>query len=165
MFDIRFESGRIAEDISNFMKIIEIRGISYPVKVKAVNIDIRLQDETGLKLNKDLKNADEIIINDPSITALKVTGESVPIKFALEQNYPNPFNPRTNIEFRIPNFEFVSLKVYDLLGKEVATLVNEEMDAGSYEIEFNPKGLSSGIYFYKLQAGSFVATKKMILLR
>jgi hypothetical protein len=165
MFDIRFESGRIAEDISNFMKIIEIRGISYPVKVKAVNIDIRLQDETGLKLNKDLKNADEIIINDPSITALKVTGESVPIKFALEQNYPNPFNPRTNIEFRIPNFEFVSLKVYDLLGKEVATLVNEEMDAGSYEIEFNPKGLSSGIYFYKLQAGSFVETKKMILLR
>jgi hypothetical protein len=86
-------------------------------------------------------------------------------EFRLEQNYPNPFNPVTNIQFRISDFGFVTLKVFDVLGKEVATLINEEKPAGSYEVEFNSNDLSSGIYFYKLQAGSFVDTKKMILLR
>jgi len=88
-----------------------------------------------------------------------------PDNFTLEQNYPNPFNPNTNIKYRIPDRGFVSLKVYDVLGNEVATLVNEEKPAGSYEVNFNAAGLSSGIYFYELQAGSFVETKKMILLR
>jgi hypothetical protein len=83
----------------------------------------------------------------------------------LEQNYPNPFNPSTTIHFSVPSSEFVTLKVFDVLGNEVATLVNEEQPAGNYEIEFSPAGLSSGIYFYKLHAGSFVETKKMILIR
>ena len=92
---------------------------------------------------------------------------NVPIKFSLEQNYPNPFNPSTSIQYAISSKQFVTLKVFDLLGREVATLVNEEKTAGSYEIEFGVKSLelSSGIYFYKLQAGSFVETKKMILLK
>ena len=93
--------------------------------------------------------------------------------FSLEQNYPNPFNPSTSIRFNISSViasetkqsQFVSLKVYDVLGNEVATLVNEEKPAGSYEVKFDAAGLSSGIYFYKLQAGSFIATKKMLLLR
>jgi hypothetical protein len=86
--------------------------------------------------------------------------------FSLEQNYPNPFNPSTKIEFRIANSEFVSLKVYDLLGNELAVLLSEEKQPGSYEVEFSAKGgYASGIYFYQLQAGSFVDTKKMILLR
>ena len=83
----------------------------------------------------------------------------------MRQNCPNPFNPTTGIEFRIVDFGFVSLKVYDILGNEIATLMNEEKPAGSYEVEYSATGLTSGIYFYKLQAGSFVATKKMILLR
>ena len=85
--------------------------------------------------------------------------------FTLEQNYPNPFNPSTTIKYSIPNSEFVTLKVYDVLGNEVATLVNEEKPAGSYEIDFNAAKLSSGIYFYALQAGSYSQTKKLILMR
>jgi len=85
--------------------------------------------------------------------------------FVLNQNYPNPFNPTTIISFSIPLSAFTSLKVYDILGNEVATLVNEEKPTGSYEINFNASSLSSGTYFYKLQAGSFIETKKMILLK
>jgi photosystem II stability/assembly factor-like uncharacterized protein len=90
-----------------------------------------------------------------------------PKEFLLQQNYPNPFNPSTTIQYTISNKQFVTLKVYDLLGREVATLVNEEKAAGSYGIEFGVKSLElcSGIYFYKLQAGDFVETKKMILLK
>lgn len=91
--------------------------------------------------------------------------KSIPNTFTLEQNYPNPFNPSTTIRYSIPTSEFVSLKVYDVLGNEVATLVNEEKSAGSYEVEFNASLLSSGIYFYKLQVGNFVETKKMILMK
>jgi CubicO group peptidase (beta-lactamase class C family) len=92
-------------------------------------------------------------------------GELHPLTYRLEQNYPNPFNPSTTIKYSIPNFSFVNLKVYDILGNEVATIVNEEKPAGSYEVNFEAKGLSSGIYFYKLQAGSFVETRKMILMK
>ncbi|MBK7499508.1 MAG: T9SS type A sorting domain-containing protein [Ignavibacteriales bacterium] len=90
-----------------------------------------------------------------------------PKEFLLQQNYPNPFNPSTNIQYAISSTQFVTLKVYDLLGREVATLVNEEKPAGSYNAQFtmNNVQLSSGIYFYKLQAGDFVETKKMILLK
>ena len=91
--------------------------------------------------------------------------EGLPIAYSLSQNYPNPFNPSTTIKYRIPELNFVSLKVYDVLGSEVATLVNEEKPIGSYEVELNASLLPSGTYFYKLQAGSFVETKKMVLLR
>ena len=86
-------------------------------------------------------------------------------KFELLQNYPNPFNPATKIEYRISDQSFVSLKVYNILGDEVATLVNEEKPEGMYEVTFDAFNLSSGMYLYKLQAGSFVEMKKMILLR
>jgi hypothetical protein len=85
--------------------------------------------------------------------------------FSLEQNYPNPFNPSTVIGYRLPVNSDVTLKVFDLLGREVATLVDEFKPAGKYEVEFNSKDLSSGIYFYTIQAGSFTKTEKMILLK
>ncbi|MDP1675905.1 MAG: T9SS type A sorting domain-containing protein [Bacteroidota bacterium] len=89
----------------------------------------------------------------------------IPERFSLLQNYPNPFNPTTNIRFTIPVSNGTSLKIYDLLGKEVAVLVNEKRDAGEYTIPFNAAHLPSGIYFYQLRSGKFVETKKMILLR
>jgi len=89
----------------------------------------------------------------------------IPDAFTLQQNYPNPFNPSTTIRYSIPTSEIVTLKVYDVLGNEVATLINEEKSTGSYEVEFNASGLSSGIYFYKLQTNSFIETKKMLLLK
>ncbi len=85
--------------------------------------------------------------------------------FSLYQNYPNPFNPSTNLEFGISNLEFVSLKIYDLLGNEIKTLVNEVLPAGNYKIKFDGSGLSSGIYFYTLTAGELMDKKKMILLK
>lgn len=91
--------------------------------------------------------------------------ESQVLDFSLSQNYPNPFNPLSVITFSIPNQEFVTLKVYDMLGIEVAALVNEELTAGYYTVEFDSKGLSSGTYFYRIQAGKFSDTKKMILLK
>ena len=90
---------------------------------------------------------------------------SLPIDFSLEQNYPNPFNPNTKISWQSPVSSHQTLKVYNILGKEVATLVDEVKPAGNHEIDFNSALLSSGVYFYKLQIGSFVETKKMILLR
>ncbi|MCW9097017.1 MAG: T9SS type A sorting domain-containing protein [Ignavibacteriaceae bacterium] len=97
----------------------------------------------------------------------------IPKIFSLYQNYPNPFNPSTKIKFTIPSViaretkqsQLVTLKIYDVLGNEISTLVNEEKAAGNYEVDFIADGLPSGIYFYKLQAGSFVETKKMILLK
>ena len=107
-----------------------------------------------------------------------VEGENIsvlPENFKLEQNFPNPFNPSTKIRYSIPDvgsgLAQTVLKVYDILGNEVATLVNEEKPAGTYEVEFstgsfgNASNLSSGVYFYKISAGSFNETKKMILLR
>ncbi len=88
-----------------------------------------------------------------------------PSKFELSQNYPNPFNPTTVINFRIPKKEMVTLKIYNVLGQEVATLVNEVKDAGSYHISFNASNLPSGIYLYTLKAGKFSSTKKMMLLK
>ena len=87
-------------------------------------------------------------------------------KFSLAQNYPNPFNPQTTFRFQIANFGLVTLKIYDVLGKEVATLIeNERMESGKYEIPFDASGLPSGMYFYRLTAGSFSGTKKLILMR
>jgi hypothetical protein len=89
----------------------------------------------------------------------------IPVSVKLSQNYPNPFNPTTKISYSIPKDEFVSLKVYDVLGNEVATLVNNNKNAGNYSVDFNGSNLSSGIYFYKLQAGNNVSLKKMILMK
>ncbi len=89
----------------------------------------------------------------------------VPMSYALYQNYPNPFNPTTNFRFTIGSGQFVSLKIYDVLGREVTTLVNEKLNPGSYNIPWNGGNSSSGVYFYQLQAGSFVETKKMVLMK
>jgi N-acetylneuraminic acid mutarotase len=89
----------------------------------------------------------------------------VPKTFLLEQNYPNPFNPSTTIRYQLPVASEVKLEVYDVLGKKIATLVNERQSAGSYQVVWNASGLSSGTYFYRLQAGTFVETKKMIMVK
>ena len=90
---------------------------------------------------------------------------AIPFQSDLSQNYPNPFNPTTKIKYQIPTGGIVSLKVYDVLGREVAALVNEEKPTGSYVVEFDASNLASGVYFYSLQTGNFIQTKKMILLR
>jgi hypothetical protein len=100
-----------------------------------------------------------------SITGISNIKSDLPVVYELYQNYPNPFNPSTVINYSIPKTSLVTIKVYDILGKEVATLVNEEKSAGNYSVQFNGGNLSSGIYFYRMHAGSFTETKKLILLK
>jgi hypothetical protein len=99
------------------------------------------------------------------VTGIKETTHQVISSYSLSQNYPNPFNPVTNISFSIPKRSFVSVKLYDLLGREVSTIVSEELPAGNHSRQWNAVNISSGIYFYRLQAGSFTETKKLVLLR
>jgi len=104
--------------------------------------------------------------------SIEVTVAS-PNQFVLEQNYPNPFNPTTKIKYEIPSVianevkqsQSITLKVYDILGNEVVTLVNEQKPAGTYNVEFVGTGLPSGVYFYQLKAGDYLNTKKMVLLK
>ena len=85
--------------------------------------------------------------------------------FNLEQNYPNPFNPTTTIRYSVPEKSFVTLKVYDIIGNEVVTLINEEKEPGSYVVTFNATNYVSGVYIYSIKSGNFVVTKKMILMK
>ena len=89
----------------------------------------------------------------------------VPDDYELQQNYPNPFNPNTTINFSIPDASFVSLKVFNSIGQEIKTLVSKELNAGNYKYDWDAKNFTSGIYFYTIQAGNFIETKKMILLK
>jgi hypothetical protein len=93
------------------------------------------------------------------------SSNNLPFEYKLEQNYPNPFNPVTTINFSISVSGYVSLKIYDVLGKKVAVLVNEKKEAGRYTAEFNGTNFASGVYFYKLEAGSVTSTKRMLLLK
>jgi hypothetical protein len=92
-------------------------------------------------------------------------GPSLPRVYALHQNYPNPFNPATTIRFELPSASQVSLRVYNILGQEVVTLVNGEKSAGVYDVRFNAVGLPSGMYVYRLRAGDFVAVRKLLILK
>ena len=99
------------------------------------------------------------------IVSVQKEKEIIQENFSLEQNYPNPFNPSTNINYSIPKQTHVSLKVFDVLGREITTLVNKEQPTGNYEVEFDASNLTSGIYFFRIQTGEFVETKKMILMK
>jgi hypothetical protein len=98
-------------------------------------------------------------------SSLEENPENIPAVFKLYENYPNPFNPSTKIKYSIPQSSNVVIKVYDVLGNEIGTLVNEEKPAGTYEVTWNAASLPSGVYFYQLKAGNFIETKKMILMK
>ncbi len=123
--------------------------------------DTVLSDSDRLAVEKYLNDKYNITIT--GIADSK--SESIPAQFTLYQNYPNPFNPSTTIKYSIPKASLVSLKVYDILGREVASLVNEEKPAGNYKAVFNASSFASGVYFYRIQAGSFIAIKKLLLLK
>jgi len=107
-----------------------------------------------------------IQINNQVLVGVEEIAGTVPEQFHLQQNYPNPFNPTTTIQFAVPRQALVTIKLYDILGREVRTLVNEEKSPGNYKVLFDAAGLASGTYFYRLEAaGSFVETKKLMLLK
>ena len=120
----------------------------------------------GTSANQDASDPTWVEANILIVTVEdEINNTSLPTSFNLSQNYPNPFNPSTRINYSVPYSSFVKIKLYDILGNEVATLLNEEMPAGIYEVEFNASKLSSGVYFYQLKAGDFIETKKMILMK
>lgn len=123
--------------------------------------------DKSASLNKNHNYRLAQVNKDNSISILNTLSVQafIPDEYFISQNYPNPFNPSTKISYRIPQQDHVMLKIYDVLGNEVCVPINEEKQAGNYEVTLNLDDLPSGIYFYELQAGSFIQTKKMILLR
>jgi hypothetical protein len=97
--------------------------------------------------------------------AVEVNITALPTEYTLYQNYPNPFNPSTKISYQLPKSSFVTLKVYDIIGREISTLVNEQQNAGQYEVAFDGSKLASGEYLYRIQAGDFISIKKLVLLK
>ena len=166
MFDIRFGSGRIAEDINSSLKTIDMSGVTYPLTVRVEGMEMRLMDETGKTVNVNLKSGEDVVISEARIQKLMVSGELVPAEYALEQNYPNPFNPSTVIEFSLPeNVGNVKLSIYNMLGEKVAELVNTALTAGKYQYQWNAQNDATGMYIYELRTDKFVSVKKMLLLK
>jgi hypothetical protein len=123
-------------------------------------------DQNGEAFGLYAALVDGTVITLPSaVTSVDLVGSTIPDKFELTQNYPNPFNPSTQISFSIAEAQFASLKVFNSIGQEVATLVNGEVKPGVYNVTFNAAGLPSGTYFYRLVTNSFVGTKKMMLVK
>jgi len=125
-------------------------------------ISIGIYDSTGQTNAGSFALIDHLSFTDPSAVE-QISG--LPKDFSLSQNYPNPFNPTTNIEYTIPEASFVQLKVFDILGNEVATLVNEEQSAGTYRADFTADNIASGFYVAQLRAGDFSKTIKMTLMK
>ncbi len=98
-------------------------------------------------------------------TSVEEIADEIPNEFRLGQNYPNPFNSTTDIAFDLPKHEYVTLKVYTLLGTEIKTLVSDNLAAGKYKVKFDASGFATGVFFYKLQTGSFVKVRKMLFVR
>jgi hypothetical protein len=99
------------------------------------------------------------------VSAISTVSNSVVSNYKLHQNYPNPFNPVTNIQFDIPKGDFVELKVYDILGKEIENLVSDFKPAGSYLVTFDASRFGSGVYFYKMETSGFIQTKRMVMVK
>ncbi len=127
--------------------------------------------DSALNNSSDYHKKQYNIFGDPSIkikydiTAVVAPVGSIPSEYKLEHNFPNPFNPSTTIGFTLPKDDHVQLKVYDVLGNEVATLINGLLKAGKHEVKFSANDLSSGIYFYSLKAKNFKQTYKMVLIK
>lgn len=160
-FDIRFDSQRFVEELST-VKGIELNGVQYPVSVRAEGISVELE-------NIGIINDGEVIkVNSAEGNKIYASSEFSSAKvnsYELAQNFPNPFNPSTKIQFSIPEAGNVSLTVFNALGQKVAELVNGNMSKGNHTVNFDASSLTSGMYFYKIQSGSFSATKKMMLIK
>ena len=153
------KDGWITFKASDIVQMPAERYIYLVDSVAGVNQDLKLNPQYRFFLKAgEYENRFSLVF---SLTVLN----NIPKEFSLLQNYPNPFNPRTTIKYSIPQTSFVSITVYDILGREVSKLVNEEKLSGSYEVQFDGSKLSSGVYFYRLHAGDYFKTKKLMLLK
>lgn len=141
--------------------------VLFKARVIILRISNQISGPVATELNYSADGVIDLIsdITSRPTNIPRVEDYLVPKNFEVKQNYPNPFNPSTTIEFSIPKDANVSLRIYDILGKEVSTLVNEQRSAGTYVINWNASSFSSGIYFYRVTAGEFTETKKMFLVK
>ena len=145
------------------------------LRTTTVELDIMPRLQQGSSYNWTVKVSDGInsvaspdtfkFFRSSTVTFLETLPEDIPSSFSLVQNYPNPFNSQTIIRFDLPKGSHVSLKVFDLLGQQVAVIVDELRPAGSHKVVFDASDLTSGVYFYRLQTGAFVQTRKLLLIR
>ncbi|MFA7289585.1 MAG: T9SS type A sorting domain-containing protein [Melioribacteraceae bacterium] len=164
IFDVRFSSNRFAEQIlPGQCQQILISSADYPVSISVDKITLRVRDSFGNE--KIIKKGEKFVITNPAIERIEITSIEIPTEFQLMQNYPNPFNPATTIKFTLPEAVRVRLEVFNILGEKVADLINSEMDAGYHEVNWNARNLSTGVYVYSINAGSYSSIKKMILLK
>jgi hypothetical protein len=146
-------------------------GNSYPVNSPGqymVHTNLQIDEEVWLTREGVLNGYDDVVSKAVEWIITATTFEETinyNFNFKVSQNYPNPFNPTTKISYAIPQNSFVELKVFNLLGQEIATLVNQEKPAGNYEVNFNASNLPSGVYIYRMKAGEYVETRKMVLLK
>lgn len=145
-------------------------GNAYVLSAGPFNLGVNQVETIGFAIINGSSAADLIAKNNQAKIKYGTVGVNsisteVPRVFSLSQNFPNPFNPTTNIQFGVPKNSLVTIKVYDLLGREVATLLNEQKQAGMYQVDFNAASLSSGVYFYRMQAGTFADIKRMVVIK
>ncbi|MBE2217818.1 MAG: T9SS type A sorting domain-containing protein [Ignavibacteria bacterium] len=154
---------------NKFMALVNM--VLFKARVLILRISNQINLETYKNLNYSSDGVIDLIVDEEerqtagTRESFDFTDLTTPKSYELSQNYPNPFNPSTTIEFSVPKDAAVTLKIYDVLGKEVATLVNEQKPTGTYIVNWNASNFSSGLYFYKLTAGDFNQTKKMFLVK
>ncbi|MCR4416814.1 MAG: choice-of-anchor D domain-containing protein [Ignavibacteria bacterium] len=164
IFDVRFSSNRFVENINQENYLI-INSGEYPIRIKSTKLKIKVESELNPEMKKILLPGDDLVIEDKNIKILKLSTVIIPERTELYQNYPNPFNPVTKICFSLSQRSQVTLKIFDVLGREVMTLVDGELNPGVHSVVFDATGLSSGVYFYQMQTGSFIETRKLTLLK
>lgn len=168
MFDVRFSSDRYVE-LDNYPQQIDLQGVKYPVTLTITNAEkgfYRVKDGIGGKqLNVVLKNGQPITISDPNIKSIIIEGATIPTAFDLMQNYPNPFNPTTTIRYAIAEPVRVKLVVYNAVGQKVKELVNADLEAGYYAVEYNASNLASGVYLIRLETPKYTKTIKALLIK
>lgn len=158
--DVVYDQNNLS-DFENILYQVNTQGIGQ----RTVKLRLRIEENINPVVSMVDRIDNEGALAKGKRKELKYEGETIPKEFALEQNYPNPFNPSTIIQYAVSSRQFVSLKVYDVLGNEVATLVNEYQEPGRYKVEFDASALASGVYIYKLTAGSFTSSKKMMVVK
>jgi hypothetical protein len=170
-FDVRFTSGSILEMLDKNSATSQHINLQVPTGNVTVRASLKQRDASAITLVDDaghqyrFDEKNEIVLSGVKSISLLSKGTEIPAEYALDQNYPNPFNPTTIVSFDLPVDKFVTLKVYNALGQEVATLVNGYKEAGKYSFDFDASNLPSGTYIYKMTADKFNAVKKMVLMR
>jgi PKD repeat protein len=168
IFDVRFATDKFVEELGKIhtLKLNSASGQTRITLHNARGLKMKIKDAIdGTIINKEIEEGTEIIIPANLENLVLETNGIIPKTYELSQNYPNPFNPVTTIKYQIPDDGLVKLIVFDVLGREVKTLVNSVQTAGVYEVRFDASDVASGVYFYKLLAGKFEDLKKMIILK